>query len=291
MSPQGAVPSLPRGALFMVGAAFFFAGMSVAVKAASASLPSSMVVFMRSAVSLAVLLPWAFHVGWRGLATERLPEHLVRGLFGLAAMACFFWSLAHIRLADAVLLNYTIPLFLPLVERLWLKQPLAPRLLGPLALGFAGIVVILKPGTGLFQPIALAALAAGVLAAVAQVGIRRLTASESVAKIVFYFAAIATAVSSLPLAWTWVSPTPAALAMLIASGLAATLGQFCLTRAYAAAPASYVGPFLYTSVVFSGVLDWWLWATHVDLPFVIGAVLVVAAGVWTLRLKDEVGRS
>ncbi len=280
-------PSLARGALFMVGAALCFAAMSAAVKAASQNVPSSLVIFFRNAVALAVLLPWALRAGPRGLATRRLSEHLVRGLFGLAAMVCFFWALAHLRLADAVLLNYTIPFFLPLVERVWLKEPVPTRLLAPLTVGFIGIVVILKPGTGLFQPLALLALFAGLLAAVAQVGIRRLTASESVMKIVFYFALIATLASSLPLPWTWTNPSAEAWWVLIASGLTATVGQIFLTRAYAAAPASYVGPFLYSSVVFSGLLDWWLWGTGVDAAFVLGALLVVAAGVLTLRLKDR----
>jgi drug/metabolite transporter (DMT)-like permease len=284
---SGLGSGLAAGALQMVLAALCFAAMSGAVKAASATLPSSMVVFFRNAVSLALLLPWAWSVGRQGLATRRLGEHLIRGLFGLAAMACFFWSVGHIRLAEAVLLNYTIPLFLPLIERLWLKQRISGRLLPALAVGFAGILLILKPGSGLFQPVAMAALGAGVMAAVAQVGIRRLTASEPVTKIVFYFAAIATAVSALPLPWTWTPPSPAAWAALLASGLLATAGQLLLTRAYAAAPASYVGPFLYTSVVFSGLIDWLVWGTTVDGLFITGAALVVAAGMLTLRIRER----
>lgn len=272
----------------MVASAFFFAAMSAAVKAASHSLPNTMVVFFRNAVSLVALLPLALRHGPARLKTRHLREHLVRALFGLAAMYCFFYAISRLRLADAVLLNYTLPLFLPAIERLWLGEPIPRRLWPPLAVGFLGILLILKPGIGVFQPVALVALAAAVLAAVAQVGIRRLTATEPTTRIVFYFAAIATAVSALPLAATWQTPSGAAWIALLASGLLATAGQLLLTRAYAAAPAGQVGPFLYTSVVFSGVLDWAIWGTTLDGLFVVGAALVVGAAI--LALRTRVGR-
>jgi drug/metabolite transporter (DMT)-like permease len=269
----------------MVASALFFAAMSAAVKAAAQTLPNTQVVFFRNAVALLVLLPWALRRGVAAVRTDRLPEHLIRGLGGLGAMYCFFFAIAHLRLADAVLLNYTLPLFLPAVERLWLGEPIARRLWRPLAIGFVGILVILKPGTGLFQGPALVALAAAVLAAVAQVGIRNLTRTEPTTRIVFYFALIATAVSALPLPFTWRNPTPPAWAALVASGLLATVGQLLLTQAYASAPAAQVGPFLYTSVVFSGLLDWLFWRTLPDGLFLLGAALVTAAAVVALRQR------
>ena len=277
--------SLARGALYMVVSALFFAGMSAAVKAAAATLPNTMVVFFRNAVGLAAILPWVLHRGEAAFRTERLPEHLIRGLGGLAAMYCFFFAIAHLRLADAVLLNYTLPLFLPAVERLWLAEPIPKHLAWPLGIGFVGILFILKPGTGLFQAPALVGLAAAVFAAVAQVGIRNLTRTEPTLRIVFYFALIATAVSALPLPFTWRSPSPAAWAALVASGLLATVGQVLLTQAYASAPAAQVGPFLYASVVFSGLLDWIFWRTLPDGLFLIGAALVTAAAVVALRRR------
>jgi drug/metabolite transporter (DMT)-like permease len=269
----------------MVVSALFFAAMSAAVKAAALTLPNTLVVFFRNAVSLAVFLPWLARRGPAALATERLREHLIRGLFGLAAMYCFFFAIAHLRLADAVLLNYTLPLFLPAVERLWLAEPIPRRLWWPLGIGFAGILVILKPGSSLFAGAALVALASAILAAVAQVGIRNLTRTEPTPRIVFYFALIATMVSALPLPWTWERPSPAAWAALIASGLAATVGQLLLTQAYASAPAAQVGPFLYLSVVFSGILDWIFWRTLPDGLFLVGAALVTAAAMVALRRR------
>lgn len=279
------------GALAMVLAAFFFAAMSAAVKASSAEVPTAMVVFFRNWVALAVLLPWALREGRERLKTRVLKEHLVRGLFGLAAMSLFFIGLAHLRLADAVLLNYTLPLFLPAIERLWLREPIPRGLWTPLGVGFVGILLILKPGTGLFQPMALLVLLSALLAATAQVGIRRLTATESVTKIVFYFAVIATAVSAPTAIAVWRSPRPVVWVWLIACGALATAGQIFLTRAYAGSPAARVGPFLYTSVVFSGLLDWAIWGVLPDALFLVGALVVVSAAVLALRLQRETPRA
>jgi drug/metabolite transporter (DMT)-like permease len=274
---------LKRGALFMTVSALLFAGMSLAVKVASRGLPNPEIVFFRNVLGLAVLLPLTLPLGARGLATRHLAEHLVRGLAGLAAMYCFFYAIAHLRVADAVLLNYSLPLFMPLIAWAWLKEPVPGRLWWVLALGFAGLLLILKPGLSLFNPVALVGVAAAVLAALAQVGIRRLTRTEPVTRIVFYFGVIATAVSAVPLAGVWRRPDASQWGVLIALGVLATLAQLALTRAYAHAPAAQVGPFIYMSVVFTTVLEGGLWGVWPDALSIAGAVLVCAAGILTLR--------
>jgi drug/metabolite transporter (DMT)-like permease len=277
------VQDLRHGALFMVLSAALFAGMSAGIKAASAELPNAMVVFFRNAVGLAVLLPWLLRDGLRGLETRDLGGHVVRGLAGLAAMYCFFYAIAHLRLADAVLLNQSVPLFIPLVGSLWLGETFPRHLLGVLALGIVGILLILRPGTGLFTLASLVGLASAMLAAVAQVGIRRLTRTEPVTRIVFYFGLIGSVVSAGPAALAWRPPSPALWGVLFAIGGFATFGQLALTRAYAHAPAAHVGPFIYAGPVFAGLLDWAIWGSLPDALFVLGAALVVAAAVLMLR--------
>jgi drug/metabolite transporter (DMT)-like permease len=274
---------LPRGAALMVLSALLFAGMGLGVKLASASVPVTMVVFVRSAIGLALLLPWALARG-TSLRTRRLGEHLARGLAGLGAMYCFFYALGRLRLADAVLLNYSLPLFMPFVESVWLREPFPPRLWSAIGLGFAGIVLILKPGLGLFQPAAVVGLAAALFAAVAQVGVRGLTRTEPIARIIFYFGLISTAVAALPVAVAWDTPPRAAWVPLAATGLLGTAAQFSLTSAYSHAPAARVGPFIYSSVVFAGALDWLFFGKLPDPLSVAGAVLVAGAGVLTLRI-------
>jgi drug/metabolite transporter (DMT)-like permease len=272
----------------MVAAGFAFALMGAAVKLAAEEVSNVMVVFFRNAVALVVLLPWAAGQGRSAFRTTQLGGHLVRGLAGVTAMAMFFFAIARMPLAGAMLLNQSFPLFLPLGERLWLRDATGSRAWPSLLLGFAGIVVILRPGAELFTPVAIVGLASAVFAAIAQVGIRRLTRTEPIARIVFYFAAIGTAASALPLPWVWRSPSTAGWVALIAIGLLATLGQFSLTRSYAHAPAALVGPFVYTGVLFAAMLDWIVWQRLPDLFFVLGALPIVAGGALMLR-RQPVG--
>jgi len=180
-------------------------------------------------------------------------------------------------------LNYTMPLFIPFIAWWWLGEQVAPKLWGAIAIGFLGIVLILKPGLALFSPVSLVGLAAGMLGATAMVGIRRLTHTEPAFRIVFYFSFLATIVSGVPLLWSW-RPPPADLWLpLLAIGVLATLAQVLMTRAYAEAPAAAVGPFIYTTVVFAALAGWWIWGEGIDLISLAGAVFVCVAGVATIR--------
>jgi drug/metabolite transporter (DMT)-like permease len=163
-----------------------------------------------------------------------------------------------------------------------------------LAIGFAGVIVYLRPGWGLFQPVALVAVAAGLFSALAQVNIRYLTNREPVIKIVFYFALISTAMSAFRLPFVWVPPTFSVWVALVSLGAIATVAQILLTNAFGSAPASRVGPFVYAAVVFGGVWDWLFWKQLPDLWFMAGAFLIAAAGFLMLRYggtvpKEEIG--
>ncbi len=276
---------LRRGAAFMVASALLFASMAASVRVASRELPNAPIVFFRHFIMLVFLLPWLWRQGRHALDTDDLPGHVVRGLAGVSAVACYFYAVARLRLADAVLLNQSMPLFIPLVERTWLGERIPRRLWGVLGLGFAGLVLILRPGSGVFEPAALVGLASAVFASISQVGIRRLTRTEPVTRIVFYFGLVGSAVSLPPAAFWWESPSPVTWAVLLLMGVFATVGQLTLTRAYLYAPAARVGPFLYAGPVFAGLLDWLIWGRLPDAVFVLGAAVVVAAATLALRLR------
>jgi len=274
-----------RGALLMIVSALLFAGMAAGVRVISRELPNAPIVFFRHFLMLVFLAPWLLRGGRGGLRTDDFRGHLVRGLAGVAAVSCYFYAIARLPLADAVLLNQSIPLFVPLVERVWLGEPIPPRLWRALLVGFGGLLLILRPGSGVFQPVALVGLASAALASIAQVGIRRLTRTEPVTRIVFYFGLIASLAAAPPAALTWRTPSPTTWAILLLMCALATIGQLTLTRAYVYAPAARIGPFLYAGPVFAGVLDWLLWGRLPDRLFVAGAALVVVAATLALRIR------
>jgi drug/metabolite transporter (DMT)-like permease len=268
---------LRRGALFALSAAAVFSVTGACVKAAAVHAPNEVVVFFRSAVSLLALLPWILRQGVSSLYSQRVGGHLWRAAFGVSAMYAFFYAIGHMRLAEAMLLTYSTPLFIPFIAWFWIGEK-PPAVVYPAALtGLVGIAFIVKPGSEEINWLAgLVGVCSGILAACAMVSIRRISDTEPAPRIVFYFVAMATIISSIPMLWAWQKPDATTLLLLIGAGLTATVGQLCLTRAYALAPAARVGPFTYSAVIFSALIAWIIWDERMDAWSALGSLLVIA---------------
>ncbi|MGH8119640.1 MAG: DMT family transporter [Gammaproteobacteria bacterium] len=275
-----------RGAYCAVLASLMFALMGVAVRYSSATLPNEMVVFLRNVFGLMFLLPWILRHGFPRLATQRLSAHVVRALSGLSAMYCFFYAIAHLQLAKAVLLNYSSPLFIAIIALVWLKEKASTQIMVALALGFIGICFILKPDTGILNQAAWVGLLSALFAAISMVSIRDLSRTEPTMRIVFYFSVTATLVSAVPILWVWQAPSLHVAWAMAGAGLAATLGQLFLTYSYSQAPAPQISPYTYSTVVFAAISGWIFWDERPDVYSVLGALLVISAGIITLQRRS-----
>ena len=132
-------------AMLIVASEFFFATAGAVVKTASVDLPTSMVVFFRNFFALLLLLPVIMRYGWSSLKTQVLGLHLRRALVGVSAMYCFFYSLAGLALADAMILKMTAPIFVPLMAFLLLKESTTAWILLAVSIGFSGVALIIQP--------------------------------------------------------------------------------------------------------------------------------------------------
>ncbi|MES0874195.1 DMT family transporter [Sinimarinibacterium thermocellulolyticum] len=268
---------LRRGATHALISATSFSIMGACIKQAALTTPNELVVFIRCAVSLVILLPWLTRRGGVGIRTQRLGGHLLRAGFGIASMYAFFYAIAHLPLAEAMLLTYTMPLWIPFIAWLWLRERPALVVFPAALLGLVGIALITRPGLHPVDPFAaIVGAVSGLLAACAMVSIRRLTDTEPATRVVFYFALLGTAIAGVPLLWAWQTPSLPALGLLIAAGALATLGQIHLTRAYGCAPAALVGPFTYVTVLLAALIGWLVWGEKLDRWSLLGAALVIA---------------
>src|ERR1051326_4594936 len=221
-----------RAAALLLGSSLLFASAGAVVKLVSSSASNEMVVFFRSFFGLVVLTPWLARGGAAALRTPYPRRQVTRALAGLAAMYCFFYAIAHLPLAEAMLLNYSSPLFIPFIACIWIGEPI-PDGIGPaIALGFLGICLILKPGLGFRSPAAVVGLFSGVLTATAMVAIRGLAREEPTLRIVFYFGAVCSAAAAPALLWGWKTPSDTTWLLLAAIGGLAPSGAVPLTRAH-----------------------------------------------------------
>ena len=146
-------------------------------------------------------------------------------------MYCFFHAIARLDLSQAVLLNFSAPLYIAPIAWLWLGQAISGRLMLSALIGFAGVALILKPGTAPFSTDAAIGAFSGFLAAIAMVSLRSMAPSEPPVRAVVYFSAIGTVVSAVPLVWAWETPAPLTLLIMGAAGVFATSGQILLPQA------------------------------------------------------------
>lgn len=274
--------ALPRAACVITLSALMFASMSVAVRYASDSLSSEMLVFLRNSFGLLFLLPWLYHGGLSHLKTGRLPTHITRSITGLASMYCFYYAISHLHLAEAVLLNFSSPLFTAIIAVIWLGEEATRKLLLAILIGFTGVCLILKPGMGILTYAAFIGLISAVFAAMAMVSIRHLSSTEPTRRIVFYFSFTSTIISAIPMFWLWQTPGLNALIAMMFAGLTATIGQLLLTYGYSLAPAAKVSPYSYNTILFAALYGWIFWSEAPDFLTVFGALLIIIAGIMTL---------
>ena len=274
-----------QGALLLALSALLFSLMGVGIREVSSSVNNESVVFFRNLVGVLFFLPLVVLKGIQPLKTGRLKSHLWRTTYGLAAMYCFFYAIAHLPLADAMLFTYSAPVFTPLIARWWLKEPLTRRMLLTTGIGLIGVLLVAKPSQALLDSQALVGMAASILAAFAFVSIREMSNTEPAFRIVFYFALFSTLISAIPLTWAWQTPDSHDLGLLLVIGLLATVSQIVMSKAYALAPPGIIGPIAYLAIVFAGLIAWLRWGEMPDLASLIGAALIFGASLLSISRR------
>lgn len=275
-----------KGALLLVLGEGLLAVMAAMIKHLADAMPVEVIVFGRNLLGLAVLIPILVASGGiRDLRTKHLGLHFIRGFTGVSAMFCFFYTIAHIPLAEAVLVKMTVPFFLPLVAWLWLGDRISGNTWLAILIGFLGVGVILQADHGFVEPVMLVALAGAMIMSIAKVSIRRMAASEPPHRVVFYFSLFATLFSALLLLRVRQWPSGEEALWLLGIGTVAIGGQFAMTNAYQIARPGQVGVYNYSAVVWAALLGWVFWGETLVLSTVLGTLLIIGAGIWNLKTR------
>jgi drug/metabolite transporter (DMT)-like permease len=277
------------GALWMLVAGFLFACMGVFVKLGAHYFSHIELVFYRTFVGLIMIY---LIVRQRGgsLATPNWAGHLWRGISGSIALMLFFYCITVLPLATAVTLNYTSPLFLTVLVMLVFKERFHAPLVAAIALGFVGMVLLLRPTleSNQFLPGVLG-LISGFFAGIAMLNVRELGRSgEPEWRVVFYFSLIASVISGIAMLTGAIHPiTLHSLPVLLGLGISATLAQLALTRAYGTGKTLVVGSLSFSAVVFASIFGIFLWDETLPLSGWLGMTLIIASGVASLRLAPR----
>ena len=275
-----------------------FVAMASCIKAAGDAVPTGEAVFFRSFFALPPILAW---ISLRGGFPDRVRSanpagHLWRGLLGVSAMSLGFFALTLLPLPEVVSIGYASPLLATLFAAMFLGERLRAYRLTAIAVGFAGVLLVLSPrlggagGDG--SPLALGALAAlfaAVMSALAQTVTRRLVATERTDAVVFWFTITCTTVSLATLPFGWALPPAPLAALLVLSGVLGGVGQIFLTESYRHAELGTVAPFEYTSMLFALAIGYLAFGEVPTGAMLAGGALIVAAGLAVVHRERRLG--
>jgi drug/metabolite transporter (DMT)-like permease len=274
---------LQKGILCISGAATCAAILGAYVKYASSTISTEMMVFGRMLLSFLMIIVWieiSRPTSWKEkLKTREWKIQLARGLAGLVSIFLYFYALKYLSLANAMLLFNTMPLFVPIVAYFWKRIPIPHKIFWGIGIAFLGIIVILKPTTGVFETWMLLGLLAGVTGAIATVALRFSHYTEPGDRTLFYYFLSGVIVSGLislkNLEENWMTWDAQKVYFLLIVGVIGFVYQVLFTLAARYAPVRMISSFLYGSVVLGMVLDWWIWGTLITPWTFIGFALVV----------------
>ena len=287
-----------RGILFKMMAVCMFMAMASLIKAASADVPPGQAVFFRSFFALPIILGWLavrgeLRHGWK---TKNPMGHFWRGLVGTSAMGLGFTGLGLLPLPEVTAIGYAAPLLVVVFAAVFLKEEVGAFRLSAVVLGMVGVLIVLSPRLSVGSSLnvsetlgAIVVLMGAVLAALAQVFVRKLVATEGTAAIVFWFTITSTVMSLFTLPWGWDAPDWPVAAMLIASGLFGGIGQIFLTSSYRFADASLVAPFDYTSMLLALAIGYFVFDEVPTGTMLLGAGIVISAGVLIIWRERHLG--
>ncbi|MBE7422675.1 MAG: DMT family transporter [Zoogloeaceae bacterium] len=282
--PQSPPAQRPlRGILLFMLALMLFALLDATSKHLSASFAVPLLVWARYTLHFAIMLVFvAPSMRLQLVSTDNLALQVVRALALVGTTGFAMMAFRSMPLAEATAVLFLAPLLVTLLAGPFLHERIGAGRWAAVLVGFAGVLLIARPGGALNLAGVLWALAGAACYAAYQLLTRRLSHAEHPLTLLFYTALVGTAVMSLALPWFWFefAPAPRQWLMIASLGVYGGVGHFILIRAFRLAPASTLTPFGYTQLIWAGLLGWMVFGHIPDAMSTAGMAVIAASGLW-----------
>ncbi|MBM3530570.1 MAG: DMT family transporter [Alphaproteobacteria bacterium] len=272
-----AIDAGARGAILVSVGSFVLVVMALLVKVLAQRVPALEILFFRSTIGFLFILPLFARDPLEPLRTKRPGMHLLRGLVGTGGNICFFWTLTHLLLADAMALQFSRPLFMIPLAMLFLGEMVGMRRAAITCAGFAGILIYARPFTAGFEPGVFVGAAGALFGGLVVICIKKLSSTESTRVIMFYYAFWTAAFSAIPAMFVWVTPSWPDLAMLVVIAIMGMSGQGMITHGFTLGDATALVPLDYGRLVYSAFFGYFLFGEIPSAWSLAGMAIIVAA--------------
>ena len=259
--------------------------MDACIKVLAPHYSALQIASIRGLSALPFIIAWVgLRGGYRQLLRVRFPLHVVRAIVGIMALVTFTYALRHLPLATAYSIFFVAPLIITILAVVILKEQVDWTRWLAIAVGFCGVLVVLRPtAAGALTISGLAVLACATCYATSAIMVRILGRTDSTESMMFWLmvmVAVGAGVLALP-SWRPIEPDDwRAIAGIAAFG---SLGQFALTEAFKIGEASFIAPFEYTALAWGVGLDWFVWKTIPTPVTLFGAFVIIASGLYLVR--------
>ena len=277
-------------AALLILAWIMFTAEMVLARRLSGDLSAVQISFFRLFIQLVAFVPLLLYRP-QILATKRLKLHGVRAGCSALVMPIYYFAFAVLPFAVVTTITFTQALFLVVLAALFAGEKVGRRRWVATAIGFLGVLLIVRPGMAAFEPMVLFVLSGALVAAALMLLTRQLGQTESGITIMTYVALFGCIYLGPPTWWLWQPMTTAHMLLLLGIGAIGTTGQFLFVHAFKRAEASALAPIDYVRLIFAVIAGYWLYDEFPDMWTWAGAAVIIASALAVTRLEHRAERA
>lgn len=270
-----------RGIALMVASMAVFSAMDATSKVLAETFHPLMITWSRQVAQVMLLAPLVLWLGVRRCLRSAAPgQQALRGLLLYGSTVCFVSGLAQLPLAEASAIGFVSPMFTTALSIPLLGEKVGIRRWAAILVGFAGVLIVIRPGTAAFDPAALFPIASAAFWALALIVTRRNSAHDTPITTLVYASIVGLAAATLPLPWFWTAPDLPAVGLILFMGILSLSGHYLLVQAFQRGSASILAPFAYSQMIWATILGYVVFHSLPDRWTWIGAAVIILSGVY-----------
>ncbi len=275
----------------MLTGMFIFAAVDAGAKYLTDTMHPFQIVWTRQLGLLSGAIILIAMKGVSILKTTHPKLQVFRGVSAAGSATLFIVGVSYVPLADAVAITFVAPFMVTMLGALILGERVGLRRWTAVALGFIGTLIVIRPGLGVVHPAAFLIMIAAAFFAIRQIISRWLSDTDQTATTIVYTALVGSTVLTIPLLFVWETPNSHEIKVLIAIAFLAGLGEVCVIKALEVAMAVVVAPIQYSMMIWGTFYGFLLFDQLPDLWTLVGAIVIIASGIYTLRREYILSRN
>ncbi len=291
MKPEPYKHSIINAALWMMGTLVSFMGMAVGGRELSMELDTFQILFFRSLIGLFILVLILSNKGWHLIKTRHFSLHVLRNISHFGGQFGWFYGIAYIPLAEVFAIEFTLPVWTAILATLILKEHMTPPRFFAVVFGIVGMLIILRPGMGVVNPVSLIVLASAICYGLSHTLTRRIAGFDHPITILFYMTLIQLPIGFFLSFNSWVSVSFSMWPWLITVGVTALTGHYCMARALTIADATVVVPLDFLRLPLIAVIGYLFYNEVLDQFVLIGAFIMLFGNFLNISAEHRKAKS